>query len=260
MKLKRIFFILLYADNFFYISRNFRIQRVGNIEWLFEKYKIDEIAFSIDELVILNVSRQINEHNWNDFLNHVKAISSKCFIPIAAGGGIRNKSQIIGLIKSGADKIVINSLLFGNIELIEELSKTFGRTTLVASLDYKKIQDKYLLFSNWGGTPQVNVRDSNLLGLINKNCGELIVNSIDRDGTGFGLDLDILKEIPKSFAIPLIVSGGVSNFKHFLEGLSMPLVSGVGTSELFNFIGPNLLNTRNHLISKGAHLIDWNSA
>lgn len=259
MTLKRIFFILLYAENNFYISRNFRIQRVGDIHWLFDKYRLTEIAFSIDELVILNVSRENHGENWEEFLNHVKTISSNCFIPIAAGGGIRNQAQIIDLIKSGADKVVINSLLYKDESILQEFSKTFGRSTLVASLDYKKVENGYALFSDFGKEKQDKVPVQKLLQIIESYCGELIMNSIDRDGTGFGLDLEFVKLIPENFKIPLIISGGVGNFKHFLEGLSVPIVSGVGTSELFNFIGPNLLSTRNLLISNDANLINWNN-
>ena len=113
---KRIIFTLLYDDGYFVLSRNFRLQRVGNLEWLKKNYNFSHIAFFIDELIVLDVSR--NNRSIDKFSSMLKKLSCECLVPIAAGGGIRSLDDGKKLLRSGADKLVINTALFRNINLI----------------------------------------------------------------------------------------------------------------------------------------------
>jgi cyclase len=257
MKYKRLIFTLLYANGNFHISRNFRLQKVGNLQWLMDKYKLQNIAFSIDELIILNVERNRNEETWDEFLKIIKIISSQAFIPIAAGGGIQCENQIVDLIKSGADKVVLNSILYDVNLNLQGLTKKFGKSTLVASLDFQRQSDNYLMISSNGLTPMKHHSTHEMLGKVQEYLGELLINSIDRDGTGFGLDLELTKILPKSLRIPVILAGGVGNGKHILDGLNQPQINAIATAQLFNFIGDGLLTTRRQLISSGANLVNW---
>jgi cyclase len=104
---KRIIFTLLYDSGNFMLSRNFRLQQVGNLTWLQRNYNFSHIAFFIDELIILDVSR--GERNTDNFCETLKKLTSDCFVPIAAGGGVRSIDYARRLLRSGADKIVINT-------------------------------------------------------------------------------------------------------------------------------------------------------
>ena len=132
---KRIVFTLFYDQGAFMLSRNFRLQKVGDLTWLQNNYNFSKVAFSIDELVVLDVSR--TKRDLHNFCRHLKALSQGCFVPISAGGGIRSIGDAKMLLRSGADKIVVNTPLFETPSLIENLSAEFGQQCIVASMDTK---------------------------------------------------------------------------------------------------------------------------
>ena len=135
---KRLIFTLLFEDNKFILSRNFRRQKVGDINWLHKNYNFSNLSFNIDELIVINISKK---NNFNDFSDNLKSIVKNCFVPVTAGGGIRNISHAKKLLRSGADKIIINSSLFHNEKLNLELVRSFGRQCVVGSIDVKKKLD-----------------------------------------------------------------------------------------------------------------------
>ena len=116
-------------------SRNFRLQKVGNLIWLEKNYKFQSIAFSLDELIVLNASR--TEKNINEFALTVSNLVNDVFIPIAAGGGIRSEEDAEILFNHGADKIVLNSALVEDPKLVESLIGRYGTQSILASIDYK---------------------------------------------------------------------------------------------------------------------------
>src|SRR3989338_5402086 len=132
---KRIIFTLIYNDEYFMQSRNFRLQRVGNIHWLEKNYQFQKIAFSLDELIVLNVTR--NDTNINKFSKTIAQIRKDVFIPVAAGGGIRNMTDAEVLFQHGADKIVLNTTLRTNQNLVKQLVNRYGSQSIIASVDYK---------------------------------------------------------------------------------------------------------------------------
>ena len=126
---KRIIFTLLFSDGSFALSRNFRLQKVGNIDWLNLNYCFRKVAQFIDELVILDVSR--GKRDYEKFKGVVNQISNSCFVPVAAGGGIDTVDKALGLMNAGADKIVINSRLFDK-DFIDSLAYIVGRQSIIA--------------------------------------------------------------------------------------------------------------------------------
>ena len=255
---KRIIFTLLYDHGQFMLSRNFRLQKVGDIAWLEKNYNFSHIAFSIDELVVLDVSR--GERNFSDFCECLKRLTRGCFVPISAGGGIRNLEQAKELLRSGADKIVVNTPVFGDKEFIESLASEFGKQCVVASLDLKRSpKDGYVLMVE-NGTKAVEGDVKSLFeSLKNLPVGEIYLNSMDRDGTGQGYDLNILELLPEDHPIPIIMAGGVGNSVHLAEGLNRREVDAVATAHLFNFVGDGLEKARNDLLEQGKHLAIWPS-
>ena len=251
---KRIIFTLLYNEGFFVQSRNFRLQKVGDINWLEKFYKFNKIAFSLDELIILNVSKK--EKDLNAFCETVSRLVEGTFIPVAAGGGIRTLQDAEKLFKSGADKIVLNSSLYNNEKLIKDLVKMYGSQSIVASIDYKI-----------GGNIEVYIGDGTekiplsfedfLLKIKDLEIGEIYLNSIERDGTGFGYDFGLVEKTHSLVKVPLIIAGGAGNAKHFEEALKYNEISAVATANLFNFVGNGLPKAREVLIQKGENLANW---
>ena len=107
---KRVIFTLLYCDGSYMLSRNFRLQKVGDLHWLKENYNFSQISFFIDELIVINISRSHN--NQKSFLLDLEKLSKDCFLPISAGGGIRSPNTAKDLFNSGADKILLNTAIF----------------------------------------------------------------------------------------------------------------------------------------------------
>ena len=252
---KRLIFTLLHDSGNFMLSRNFRLQKVGDLKWLKKNYDFQKISFYIDELIILDVSRK--ERSVDKFCEILKEISYGCFVPISSGGGIRSLSDAKKILRSGADKIVLNTALFENFKLVEDLSKEFGQQCIVGSLDIKN-NSKYEIFTRSGS---VKIEEINLIqDFINSgSIGEIYLNSIDRDGTGQGFDLDLLELLPSENKIPIILAGGVGNSSHLSQGMSSTKVDASATANLFNFVGDGLKEARMNLLSEGFSLAKWKS-
>jgi len=251
---KRLIFSLLFDNGNFFLSRNFRLQKIGNFEWLKKNYNFSLISKNVDEIIILDVSR--DRQDLKNFCNTIKKFTKNCFIPLSVGGKIDDSEKAKYYLDSGADKLVINSQLF-NIKLINTLSKNFGEQCLIGSLDYKLEKDMINCFKN-NGTEIIN---KNLVDIIkfleNLPIGEIILNSIDRDGTGFGFDFKILNYFPKEFKKPLIFSGGAGNYKHLLDAFKNKQIDGIATANLLNFVGDGLQEARYLLSKNGIKLAEW---
>lgn len=243
---KRIIFSLLYDDGNFCLSRNFRLQSVGNIKWLLDTYNFENISNSIDELIILNVGE--GEVTDARFLHSVEDLSKNIFVPISIGGGITTINQAEILFRSGADKITLNTLYRENAGLTKMLAREFGSQAIVGSVDYQRDNNQlnlmYTTFTNRGQSAWLPLSD-HIKMLIENQCGELLLRSMDRDGTGMGLDLPVLEHLGGPLDVPLILEGGVGNGAHIVEGFSSPSVDAVCTANLLNFVGDGLTRARN---------------
>ena len=250
--MKRIIFTLLYSKGNFFLSRNFRLQEVGNIEWLFSNYKFQELSENIDELIILNLdkSKKIDKN----FIKTVRKIIKNCFIPITIGGNINSILDATIYMESGADKILINSLLFKNPIECKKISKKYGSQCIVAGIDYIIEEKNFYILNNHG---KFKVHLSKYIEKIIKiGCGEILLQSVSNDGCGYGLDLSVLKYL-KNHKVPNILMGGIGNSKHILEGLKNKNVDGISTANLLNFIGDTFEKTRNLLLKNNLHIVNF---
>ena len=252
---KRVIFTLLYDQGSFMLSRNFRLQKVGNLQWLQKNYNFSNVSFSIDELIILDVSRGPRDED--RFCDHVKAMTEGCFVPIAAGGGITTLSHAQKLLRSGADKVVVNTAVASSPDLIRELAVAYGRQCVVASVDAKKTDDGFTVFTHNGAQDAGVSLDAWLARLAELPVGEIYLNSMDRDGTGQGYLLELLAHVPASITTPVILAGGAGKPMHLAEGLRDPRVDAVATAHLFNFVGDGLSQARQHLVEAGLLLPQW---
>lgn len=236
-------------------SRNFRLQKVGNLTWLERNYKFQKIATSLDELIVLNATK--DGKSMIDFAATVSKLVDDVFIPIAAGGGIRNMKDAELLFNSGADKIVLNSALIEDPGLVRNLVQTYGSQSVVASIDYKNNNGLNEIYIN-DGSKKIDLSLKEYINYIEQlNVGEIYLNSIDKDGTGFGYDFETIKKLKDHINLPLIIAGGAGNEMHLIDGLKIKEVSAVATANLFNFIGDGLPNARKHIISSGENIAQW---
>ncbi|GAC33433.1 HisA/HisF-related TIM barrel protein [Paraglaciecola polaris] len=251
----RLIFGLIYNNGIFMQSRNFRLQRVGDINWLEKNYKFQKISFSLDELLVVDATRDTKDIE--KFAAVVSRLVEDVFIPVTAGGGIRKIEDAELFFKSGADKVILNSPLFDNPDLALEIINRYGAQSLVASVDYKIIDGEPIVHIHDGRTAIPVCLENYLLHLENLGVGEILFNSIDKDGTGFGYDIDNIEKYAKSVNMPFIVMGGAGNERHLSSGLAVDGVSAVTTANLFNFIGNGLPNARSYMLEHGANLAHW---
>ena len=252
---KRIIFTLLYIDGFFYQSRNFNLQKVGDTKWLKKNYNFKNISFFIDELIILNISRQ--EKNFDKFIKIIKDVSEFSFVPVTVGGGIKSKQIASELLSNGADKILINSAVFTNPQIIDEIATTYGEQSIIIGIDLKQENGKYFVYIE-NGSKNIDIDLTEyLLNMNDLKFGEVLINSIDRDGTGVGLDLQVLNFLPNNFQKPIILSGGCGNSEHIDIGIKKNSISGISTANLLNFIGNGLQKCREQLVLKKNNFPLW---
>jgi cyclase len=253
---KRIIFTLLYDNGQFILSRNFRLQKVGSLEWLKTNYNFSKVSYAIDELMVLDVTR--GEKSPDKFCETLKKLTEGCFVPISAGGGVRTIEAANMLLRSGADKIVINSPLFEAGGFVKLLAREFGRQCVVASMDIKtNLTGDYQVWKGCGSTCIEGSAASWVERVVQDDIGELYLNSMNRDGTGQGFDMGLLDLLPPSISKPVILAGGVGNSLHLVEGLSDQRVDAVATAHLFNFIGDGLRQARGSILSAGINLPIW---
>lgn len=250
-KNKRIIFALLYSDGFYHLSRNFRLQRVGDYQWLEKTYDFKNNCENIDELAFLLVKRNPDKNDISKFLNEIEKIRKKIFAPVIIGGGIKNIADAKQYFNNGADKILINSKSLDN-DLIQEISTLYGDQSITINIDYKydtaNNQDMTLI--NCGQTRTNLSLINHLKTIYNKNIGEIILHSINRDGTGNGLDLKTINDISLSIDKPILLMGGAGKTEHIIEALNNEKISGVITANIFNFMGNALKRTREQAFEK----------
>jgi len=253
---KRLIFTLLYDNGFFMLSRNFRLQRVGDFSWLVKNYDFARTATAIDELIILNVQR--DRRSDPDFIRHLQQLCDLCFVPITAGGGIRDVDSGAELLSNGADKVLINTVASANPKVVFEIAERFGQQSIVLGIDLQRFEGTIRPLVDYGRETPTNSSISNYLEeLTMLPVGEWYVNSVDRDGTGLGFDTDLLELLPPTRRQPLILAGGASKPEHFQQVFNDPRVSALATAHLFNFIGDGLQNVRHSILRSGHKLPRW---
>jgi len=190
--------------------------------------------WGIDEIVLLDIDATPEGREPNYEL--IQRVSKKNFVPLTVGGGIKNVQVMRKLIQSGADKISLNQAALHNPSLIEEAATVLGRQCLVVSMDVKRItKSRYEIFVNSGKAPTgVDPiewsRRVEALG-----AGEILVSSIDRNGSKEGYDCSLIRQISDAVTLPVIASGGAGHPKHFLEGFLKGQATALSAGNFFHF-------------------------
>ncbi len=256
MVYKRVIYSLLYSKGFFHLSRNFRLQQVGDVDWLKNNFGFGETCDYIDELMITLVTKNPDKNEINNYFKDVKKLKENIFVPIILGGGIRTFDQAKYCFLNGADKILINQLAHEKNETINKVAKVYGEQAVTLMVDYKKIDDINYSFSNSAEKKSMNLKNY-FKNIKNLNFGEIIINSIEKDGTAQGLNLDCLEDLTNNFNKPVLLMGGAGKPDHFVTPLKKNEVSGIVTANLFNFLGDGLKKARSFSIDNGVRLIEF---
>ena len=186
-----------------------------------------------DEICFLDISASLEKRK--TMINMVAQTAEKVFIPMTVGGGVSSISDIHSLLKAGADKISINTSAILNKDLIKDASDRFGNQCIVVAVDVKKHNNDWLVYSH-GGTKNTNINALSWLEeLETLGAGEILLTSMDRDGTKNGFDIELLKKSTDILSIPIIASGGVGELKHFEDGVLKGGASALLAASVFHF-------------------------
>jgi len=186
-----------------------------------------------DEICFLDITA--SNENRETIFDVIKKTSKNCFVPLTVGGGVRNLNDINKLLVSGADKVSINTAAVNNQNLIKESSKKFGSQCIVVAIDAKKNKDRWEVYTN-GGRTKTGI-DALDFAKRMEDCGagELLITSMDRDGTKKGYDINLISKIEKSVNLPIIASGGAGNLQHLVEGIREGGASAVLAASIFHY-------------------------
>ena len=205
-------------------------RRVGSVLPAIKVYN----SRDVDELFLFDITATNENREPDD--KSIKEFAMECTVPFTVGGGINKLSQIEYLLHSGADKISINSYSYNHPKIIKEASNTFGSQCVVASIDIKKNTDgQYYCYSNCGKKntnkkPIEWAKELEQLG-----CGEILLTSIDLDGTRNGYDIKLISMVTKAVTVPVIASGGAGNYNHFVSAIKDGGASAVAAASMFHF-------------------------
>ena len=190
----------------------------------------------VDELIFLDIDA--SKEKKEPPFNLLKNIASECFMPLCYGGGISSIDQISEIIKCGVEKVSINTHAVKNPLFIKNAADIYGSSTIVAAIDVKKnIFGKYQIYIN-GGSENTNKDPLEFAKLIEQmGAGEIFLNSIDKDWTMTGYDIELIKKISNSVKIPVIACGGAGNIEHMREAIQQGAAAAVSAGSFFVFYG-----------------------
>lgn len=211
-------------------------------------------AAGADELCFLDITAS---HEERDTIFHiVEQTAERCFMPLTVGGGVRTIVDIGRLLNAGADKVSINTAAVKNRQFVKEASEKFGNQCIVVAIDAKKVSkpgeaNKWDIFTHGGRTPTGINAVEYAKEVVALGAGEILLTSMDRDGTKAGFDLDLTRAISHAVSVPVIASGGVGTLDHLVEGVTKGGASAVLAASIFHFGTYTMAQAKEHMASAG---------
>ena len=202
-----------------------------------------------DEICFLDITA--SNENRDTIIEIVRKTAKECFVPLTVGGGVRNIQNITDLLLAGADKVSINTAAVNNVNFVKEASKKFGSQCIVVAIDAKKVsENKWEVFTH-GGRNKTGIDAVEFAIKVEENgAGEILLTSMDKDGTKSGYDIDLLKTITNRTNIPVIASGGVGTLDHLYDGIVKGGASAVLAASIFHYGEYKIKDAKEYLNSK----------
>lgn len=219
-------------------------RRVGSILPAVKVYNQREV----DELILLDISAHTGA---GPDYEEISEIGPDCFVPFTVGGGINNVESARQLLRSGADKISLNTANFKESSLIAEIAMRFGTQCVVASIDVRKEASGWRCYSHAGQQPTEHYVTEWARQLEDRGAGELLITSIDRDGMMGGYDLPLIEAVVSSVKIPVIASGGAGNYNHMVDAVKSAGASAVAAASIFHFTEQTPRGAKEALLEAG---------
>jgi imidazole glycerol-phosphate synthase subunit HisF len=211
-------------------------------------------AAGADELCFLDITA--THENRGIMLDVVRRTAEACFMPLTVGGGVRTVDDIKTLLRSGADKVSINSAAVSRREFVKEAAEKFGDQCIVVAIDAKRVtrggrSDRWEIFTHGGrnstGIDAVEYAQE----VVSLGAGEILLTSMDRDGTRQGFDLPLTQAVADSISVPVIASGGVGNLDHLVDGIREGHATAVLAASIFHFGEFTIREAKDHMVGAG---------
>ena len=248
---KRIIPVLLLKDSRMVKGVNFKDYRdTGNPV---SQVKIYTSQYT-DELIFIDIQATLDSRE--SLIKIIKDSAKESQMPFAVGGGIKSLSDIREILSAGADKVLINSAAFENYDFISEAVSKFGSQAIVLGIDYKldSASSKNVVWTHCG-TKKTNIEPLKLAQIYNNlKVGELMLNSIDRDGMMIGYDIDLADKVSKAVNVPVILCGGAGNFDHLTQAFNKTGIAATACGSLFHFGDNSPMRARSHLKNHGIEM------
>jgi cyclase len=242
MLAKRIIACLDVRDGSVVKGINFEgLRQAGDPAALARRYNVE----GIDELVILDVTATLEGRR--ALARTITAVSRELFIPLAVGGGIRSEADAAAAVDAGADKVSLNSAALADPALITTLATRYGSQAVVVAIDAKRQDGRFLVYSRSGSTNANREAVEWAREAADRGAGEILLTSIDRDGTRSGFDCELTAAVSDAVRIPVIASGGAGNFAHFVDVFTAGRADAALAASIFHFSEHAVLELKQHL-------------
>jgi cyclase len=210
-------------------------------------------AAGADELCFLDITA--THENRGIMLDVVRRTAEACFMPLTVGGGVRTIDDIKTLLRSGADKVSINSAAVSRREFVKEAAEKFGEQCIVVAIDAKRVKrggsDRWEIFTHGGRNSTGIDAIEYAQEVVSLGAGEILLTSMDRDGTRQGFDLPLTRAIADSVVVPVIASGGVGNLDHLVDGVREGHATAVLAASIFHFGEFTIRQAKDHMVRAG---------
>lgn len=240
---KRVITVLTFNDGVLFRTKLFRP------DYRYTANFVD--AWSVDEIVALDVTR-LGAGERASFEAVIRELAERCFVPLAAGGGVRGLADVERLMAMGADKVVVNSGALERPSLITDIARAYGAQCVVVSIDAKRHGDRsYEVLGRFGSVPTGRspedwAREAEALG-----AGEILITAIDRDGSLQGYDLALGRAVADAVTVPVLILGGCGTWKHMADGFREAHASGACTQNIYHFTETSIHSAKRYLVGQG---------
>ncbi|UGV24456.1 imidazole glycerol phosphate synthase subunit HisF [Rhodopseudomonas boonkerdii] len=206
-------------------------------------------AAGADELTFLDINA--THENRGTMMDVVRRTAEACFMPLTVGGGVRTVDDIKALLRAGADKVSINSAAVARREFVKEAAEKFGDQCIVVAIDAKRAGSRWEIFTH-GGRKSTGIDAIEFAQeVVSLGAGEILLTSMDRDGTRTGFDIELTRAIADSIPVPVIASGGVGNLDHLVEGIRSGHATAVLAASIFHFGEFTIRQAKDHMQRAG---------
>lgn len=205
-----------------------------------------------DEITFLDITASSDDRE--TIVHVVEQVASEVFIPLTVGGGIRKVGDVLRMLRAGADKVGINTAAVFNPEFVKEATDRFGSQCIVVAIDAKRVDDHWEIFTHGGRKPTGIDAIEWAVKMADYGAGEILLTSMDRDGTKIGFDNELTHAVAAAVPIPVIASGGVGNLQHLVDGIKIGGADAVLAASIFHFAEYSVGEAKRFMAAQGVEV------